>query len=179
MHPCGLCSPKNFLSEVYKLLRFYNSTVVQIQVYSRNGLLVNSLHEKLMEIANLIVNKGEQTVSETFFHEQKTAIAINRFLRGTVPHTELTRKEAMMPVNVNSKHRKNSGVYSLYINAPTEKDLFCAAHLCVQFSIRYPADILLNVSKLTQPLLLKEHLIIYNTFNRYIYWDDYGKLLKT
>ncbi|ANC96567.1 U84 protein [macacine betaherpesvirus 9] len=171
----SLCSPKNFLSEIYKLFRYYSATLIQIQVYSQDTATIDQLYEKLMEIANIVVTRGEQMISESLIHDQKTALDINKFLRGT----DFTGKEAIMPIHVNSEKRKKSGIISLFINAPTEKDLFCAAHICTQFLVTYPNDILLNLAKLVQPFLLQEHMVIYNTFNRYVYWDNYAKLLKS
>ena len=176
--PYSPCSPKNFMSEIYRLFRCYNASIVQIQVYSRNKILINAMQEKLMSIGNMVINVGEQIISESVHHEPVVAIAINQFFRGTVPQTDALRKNAVTPIPVNASKKKLVGICSLMINAPTEKDLLCAAHVCINFAICYPNEITLNIAKLTQPMLLQEHITIYNSFNKYIYWDDYGKLLN-
>ncbi|QBQ65405.1 putative glycoprotein [Human betaherpesvirus 6B] len=176
--PYSPCSPKNFMSEIYRLFRCYNASIVQIQVYSRNKILINAMQEKLMSIGNMVINVGEQIISESVHHEPVVAIAINQFFRGTVPHTDALRKNAVAPIPVNASKKKLVGICSLMINAPTEKDLLCAAHVCINFAICHPNEITLNIAKLTQPMLLREHITIYNSFNKYIYWDDYGKLLN-
>ncbi|AJA36294.1 U84 [Human betaherpesvirus 6A] len=176
--PYSPCSPKNFMSEIYRLFRCYNASIVQIQVYSRNKILINAMQEKLMSIGNMVINVGEQIISESVHHEPVVAIAINQFFRGTVPQTDALRKNAVTPIPVNASKKKLVGICSLMINAPTEKDLLCAAHVCINFAICYSNEITLNIAKLTQPMLLQEHITIYNSFNKYIYWDDYGKLLN-
>ncbi|AGT99274.1 putative glycoprotein [Suid betaherpesvirus 2] len=172
--PYSSYTAKLFLTELHRMLRCYDSSVVQLQLYSVCPLLIKAVHEELLNITNIVTAHGTQHISECLPHSKETSIIVHKVINGTI-HNEENKKQAFQGIPADPRKRKLSGVHCLFINAATEKDLYCAAHVCMNASIQNPTKISMNIAKLVSSMILPCHIPIHNTYAEYIFKNDYAQ----
>lgn len=160
-------------TELCSMLQRYGASVIQLQIYCTCPNLTAHLYNNLLDVANITISKGTQTWTECVRHSKSSAIQMSKLLRGISSCDEKTKENLAIPLSASSYKQKSSNISYILVNGATERDLFSAAHVCTRTFSSHLDKIMINIAKLTYPVISPCHISIQNHFNQNMYLEEY------